>query len=765
MEPSLEIEDGAGRRRVFFGDGLCLGLTDGTLQPLVNGSSSKAIAELSLSPDGLWILAPAGAGLIELNGAELTDTRPIWPGDRLRIGQSTAVVLDRGGNAPRPGAYERAVEPGTGKQLKGRVRRPTRPVFGLRDDRPGPPTLDELEYSRMLRREDRAELDLARAVSAGIDLMVLVPAIAAAVLLLGTANPYTYAVIVAMAGSYFFLCETLFGQTLGKRITGLRVLRLDGRQLGPNAIAVRTVLRLIDYAPAFYFVGAVTMSITRGRRQRLGDLAAGTVVADGRTHHARKQLRQRHGLLLTVAYPALWLAPAVTLAAAIGYLSPMGAYLQRVRDACQARARIEAALGPSATFVELDRVESVALRTEMSQPIPSSAFDLAGQIRAAQQDVSGWRDEIQSDYNAGASQSFIASQLSELRQQMRASNRELSSLGLAACRQTIVGTLARGAQPTTGIAGAIHYPKRPLVITSLPQNVGPPIAALTPDGHGGVWAAAFNGFNPEADALVDVRPGHPPAIAWMPRDRGDPAGIAVGPDGAVWFTEAPRYGMPGRLGRLAGGRLQEYLLPGEQNRPTQLISGRADSLWFLDGDNRFGRFNLVTKRFTIMTLGPATFSNQLTSLTAGPDSDVWVTRAGTTVDRISASGTIKEYRVASRLAGPSGIVSGPEGKLWLDYSPQGLASMTTAGAVTVYRLPPDLAGTQAMMVSREAVWFGVGGYAGYPPMLGRLTPTGKFQFYVLPRGWSETSAMTAASGGRIWLANNDGQIASWITSR
>ena len=35
--------------------------------------------------------------------------------------------------------------------------------------------------------------------------------------------------IVAVSLLYFFLCEALWGQTLGKRLLGLRVLMRDGR--------------------------------------------------------------------------------------------------------------------------------------------------------------------------------------------------------------------------------------------------------------------------------------------------------------------------------------------------------------------------------------------------------------------------------------------------------------------------------------------------------------------------------------------------------
>ena len=81
---------------------------------------------------------------------------------------------------------------------------------------------------------------------------------------------------------YFWVCEARWGQTLGKRLFGLRVVRTDGSRLGYRAAFVRTALRAVDFLPVAYAAGAVTISATR-RRQRLGDLAAGTVVVRPRT--------------------------------------------------------------------------------------------------------------------------------------------------------------------------------------------------------------------------------------------------------------------------------------------------------------------------------------------------------------------------------------------------------------------------------------------------------------------------------------------------
>ncbi len=67
------------------------------------------------------------------------------------------------------------------------------------------------------------------------------------------------------------------GQTVGKRLFGLRVVDARGLRLEPSQVIVRNILRLIDALPALYLVGGTACFFQRHRR-RLGDIAAGTVV-------------------------------------------------------------------------------------------------------------------------------------------------------------------------------------------------------------------------------------------------------------------------------------------------------------------------------------------------------------------------------------------------------------------------------------------------------------------------------------------------------
>ncbi|HEX8220771.1 MAG TPA: RDD family protein [Chloroflexia bacterium] len=77
---------------------------------------------------------------------------------------------------------------------------------------------------------------------------------------------------------YFVVFETVWnGQTPGKRVGGLRVIRYNGQPIGAGEALVRNLVRLVDFMPGFYGVGLLSMFIDKNAR-RLGDFAAGTIV-------------------------------------------------------------------------------------------------------------------------------------------------------------------------------------------------------------------------------------------------------------------------------------------------------------------------------------------------------------------------------------------------------------------------------------------------------------------------------------------------------
>jgi hypothetical protein len=97
-------------------------------------------------------------------------------------------------------------------------------------------------------------------------------------------------VIFLLFAGYFIFFEWLWnGQTPGKRLLKLRVIREDGRPTTLWEAIARNLLRIVDAVPGFvipiYSVGLITVFLNR-RDQRVGDIFAGTVVIRERTDEA-----------------------------------------------------------------------------------------------------------------------------------------------------------------------------------------------------------------------------------------------------------------------------------------------------------------------------------------------------------------------------------------------------------------------------------------------------------------------------------------------
>jgi uncharacterized RDD family membrane protein YckC len=99
------------------------------------------------------------------------------------------------------------------------------------------------------------------------------------------ASAFSLALYFFLSLAYGIVLEWRWrGQTIGKRLFGLRVVDAQGLRLQFSQIAVRNLVRLVDMLPLAYLVGGIAALVTR-KCQRLGDLAANTVVA----HENRQQ--------------------------------------------------------------------------------------------------------------------------------------------------------------------------------------------------------------------------------------------------------------------------------------------------------------------------------------------------------------------------------------------------------------------------------------------------------------------------------------------
>ncbi len=98
-------------------------------------------------------------------------------------------------------------------------------------------------------------------------------------------------IVFALFAGYFIIFEWLWnGQTPGKRLMKLRVIREDGRPITLWEAIARNLLRIFDSFPSiivvpFYSIGLISI-FASSRDQRIGDLFAGTVVIRERSDEA-----------------------------------------------------------------------------------------------------------------------------------------------------------------------------------------------------------------------------------------------------------------------------------------------------------------------------------------------------------------------------------------------------------------------------------------------------------------------------------------------
>jgi uncharacterized RDD family membrane protein YckC len=130
------------------------------------------------------------------------------------------------------------------------------------------------------------ELQLAglgsRFVAQLIDLVIKAIAIVLVIVVFSQLDLTGLAIIIPAVTLILYGYDVLFetfanGRTPGKRPMRLRVLKLGGEPIDFMSSAIRNALRLVEGFPTSYIPAIVSVLSTK-KNQRLGDLAAGTIV-------------------------------------------------------------------------------------------------------------------------------------------------------------------------------------------------------------------------------------------------------------------------------------------------------------------------------------------------------------------------------------------------------------------------------------------------------------------------------------------------------
>ncbi|KNY25050.1 RDD family protein [Pseudobacteroides cellulosolvens] len=85
-------------------------------------------------------------------------------------------------------------------------------------------------------------------------------------------------VVFVIYNGYFIFFEMLMnGQSPGKRLLNLMVIKETGEAITFFDSALRNIIRVIDFLPSFYLAGSLIMVFNKNYK-RIGDMAANTIV-------------------------------------------------------------------------------------------------------------------------------------------------------------------------------------------------------------------------------------------------------------------------------------------------------------------------------------------------------------------------------------------------------------------------------------------------------------------------------------------------------
>ena len=184
---------------------------------------------------------------------------------------------------------------------------------------------------------------------------------------------------------YFFLLELHTGQTIGKRLTGLRVVRVDGKPVDVMGIGARNCLRPIDSIPGIPLVGALSMALTGKRRARIGDLAGRTVVVEA----ADFDFVRGPWSPLIVVYPLVWIGMAI--GGALLTSSSEDNYLAQVDSICRARVEAQSRVTNAVQVLALSRQETQLIE---ALDYPPNLWKTQNEIVALKRRVDGVAEGI-----------------------------------------------------------------------------------------------------------------------------------------------------------------------------------------------------------------------------------------------------------------------------------------------------------------------------------------------------------------------------------
>jgi virginiamycin B lyase len=239
-------------------------------------------------------------------------------------------------------------------------------------------------------------------------------------------------------------------------------------------------------------------------------------------------------------------------------------------------------------------------------------------------------------------------------------------------------------------------------VASVESPTGPEVVGT----EGEIWAAENSLESPSLPPGVDrIAPDGTVSHFSVPSgERGEQTvvrGLAIGAEGALWAAvgeSSPIGGDPfetsygGEIVRIAPDGSEAAFQVPEGIEPRGIALGPDGNLWFTGvrgfsyGEHHytpgFGYIGRITPAGEISTYPTPSPHSGPSGITAGPEESLWFEGSGVTT--IGVDGKFgRRFALRSAVAG-SGIAFGPEGDAWLGTF-RGVLRLTPAGQQTVYR--------------------------------------------------------------------------------
>jgi virginiamycin B lyase len=234
----------------------------------------------------------------------------------------------------------------------------------------------------------------------------------------------------------------------------------------------------------------------------------------------------------------------------------------------------------------------------------------------------------------------------------------------------------------------------------------------------------------------------------MERPRDIPTAVAVGADGAVWFT----IDFADAIGVFRHGRIRRISKRSDNFEPLGLAVDRDGAAWYTDGPSRL--ISRMSPDGVVVSFALATPVVKLARLALAPDGAVWFAEESAYSFTRLKDGAFTRHAVQTPGMAPFGVAVDATGTVWGTLPRANrLVRISTSGEIIEFEPPTRAAHLGDVAVAPDgAVWFlemqanKIGRFAG-----------GQFVEFPVPTRSAGLTALAIAPDGAVWFTELRGQ--------